>query len=565
MATYYLDPTAANDGDGSAYTQAASGGAAGAYNKLSGHTFVAGDVVWCRRCNTSQTAWGVSQSLTTANITVIGWPISGDDFYSTRPAPPQTTWDADSAQFSVFRLNSAAQTFTMGSTSGTPQQYHRVEFHQDTAPTGVSTFQGVTTGGAGSRTKFYHCRWVWSAASTGSTKPVLFSGLVELFDCYLEAANTSSAAAFDFVSVSSGSLLRQVTLQLDSSVTGTGTKITWPSSSTYITLVDCTIQLAASYVAGAAAIVTAFSQAGRIDGLTVDCTNASGVGGYQVNFSNSQLDARRVTLKNVTLSQATQTFALLELVQWTEAPVNAAQTFTVGDMFVMSKTTRYASNSSAFNINSAASSTRPIVLARGVTWPVLPTLGVVGNGQCVLLYSMDHGGSAGQFNAYQGGMVCVSSSVARTGGSSYSLKFTSSGSDTPGDAYEAPIEIGIPEGETNLLDATAAAHTFTLYGAFKNFTNSYGNAATLDHIWFELRYLDGSRMRVASTSRSTSGKRVAPTSDSSTWTGDTGLTMFSIAIPVTIGTAGLQSVRYLSGWPAAEGGLIYIDPTIVVT
>jgi hypothetical protein len=54
MATIYIDPSATNNGDGTTYTQAASGGAAGAKNTWSGLTYTAGNS-YLQRAGTTYT------------------------------------------------------------------------------------------------------------------------------------------------------------------------------------------------------------------------------------------------------------------------------------------------------------------------------------------------------------------------------------------------------------------------------------------------------------------------------------------------------------------------------
>lgn len=574
MATFYLDPSAANDGDGSTHSQAAGGGAAGAYNTLVGKTFASGDVIWGRRCATSVTAFTAALTFTTAGVKLIGWPISGDENYATRPVGAQASWDGDSDQHCVLRMNSTTNSFTVGNSSSTAMECHRVEFRQDGASGTtviLGTFQGPSA--AGSRCRYVSCRFVQANANTGSsagaTGQTIVKDMVELYDCYLEQnSNRTGGGGNRVISLQNANTgqmqwFRKCTMRSKSGGT--------PSLTGYILVegagagskfTDCTFDQSASFVVttGAWFVVQMHS---KFDGCTWDATNSAAAGGASVVFQGTaarDIDVRRGTFTNVTFSNATQVFGILEIVSWTEHSTNAAQTFN-GNLMTMSGVTRYASNVSAFTIAGGSfPGQRMVLLARRVLWPVLPTLedwtGGRGPGRNSVFYSIDHQQNAGDWYAQQTGMKCQSTSVARTGGSSFALKVETLSASAD---HANELEIGLPELESLLLDLAAASVTITLYGSYKSFTNGYGNAPTKDHIWAELRYLNGSRMRVAATSRPTT-YRTAVASDGSSWTGDTGLTSFKLEIPVTVGTAGLASIRLFAGWPNTEGGIIYLDP-----
>jgi hypothetical protein len=86
MATYYLDVSASNNGDGLAPTQAASDGAEGAFNNFatlfagtprSGVTLAAGDVIWVRTSASSvNLSFVMSASLTSSSAGTTASPIT---------------------------------------------------------------------------------------------------------------------------------------------------------------------------------------------------------------------------------------------------------------------------------------------------------------------------------------------------------------------------------------------------------------------------------------------------------------------------------------------------------
>lgn len=578
MADKYLDATATFDGDGTTSAQAASGGAAGAWNTLAGKALSSGDVVWCRRCSTGVTALGASLSLTTAGTKIVGWPISGDELYSTRPVGAQASWDGDVATEFVMRFTGAFS-FTCGATSGTAMEFHRVHYRGENSASTTNIlgiFQGPTTGTI-TRTRFVSCKFTSTNGLSGSSSSVLmsFKDCIELFGCTIAAASiatsTSRAVNFNNTNTTAGGhqLVRNTTITCTGASGGTGSSgfVRFDGADGYHAWQDVTITAAASFGWSNGLLVTfgdgATSALGLFDGVTVDATNSTTTSGKSVSFGHPRAIFRRITLTNVTLSNTANVFAELEIIGWTEASVNAAQTFR-GSLLVISGTTRYASNASAFNCNAMNAGIRMVTLARKVTWPVLPTLQAAGAGNESVLYSIDHSGTAGNFYMSSANMRGQSTSVARTGGFASSIKVESLAAVS---FAETPMEIGLPERETMLFAvATAAAKTLTMYGAYKSFTNGFSNAPTLDHIWIEVRYLDGSRYRQVAMSRSTSTRRGALTSDASSWTGDTGLTSFKLEVPFTTGVAStIASVRILAGWPNSEGGIIYIDPQLVLS
>ena len=173
MAYVYFDFGAANNGNGTTPAQASSGGGVGAYNTLVGATVNSGDVWLVRR---SATALSLAAAFTTslAGLTILGWPISGDDYYSSRPAAGTSAgWDADAATFAkilstsatynfaptgtinlqrvwVSSTNTSTQTLPLGNFAGNNMVVKWCKFAYDSAVNGTSvqlpalTFTGQT-------------------------------------------------------------------------------------------------------------------------------------------------------------------------------------------------------------------------------------------------------------------------------------------------------------------------------------------------------------------------------------------------------------------------------------
>src|ERR1022692_3805274 len=107
MANVFIDFSASNDGDGTTAAQAGSPGGVGAFKTFVGHAPAVGDKWWFRRAGTLSTG---SQSFTVSNVQYIGWPISTDVDYATRPASGiSNNWDSDStATLPIISTTSAA-------------------------------------------------------------------------------------------------------------------------------------------------------------------------------------------------------------------------------------------------------------------------------------------------------------------------------------------------------------------------------------------------------------------------------------------------------------------------
>lgn len=145
------------------------------------------------------------------------------------------------------------------------------------------------------------------------------------------------------------------------------------------------------------------------------------------------------------------------------------------------------------------------------------------------------------------------SSVARTGGAAYSLKFT-----FDQDANERrPLIFGEPGSEVHQRFLPAGSRTLTWYAAHKGLSTSLLGS----EFWAEIEYYDGSSAhRALGTTRN-----VAPSADASTWVGDSGLTKIKLVLTITVGAGGaLAPIRFYYRHYDASG-ILYLDPACQVT
>lgn len=171
MADWYVDFSAANNGDGTDGAQAGAPAGVGAWNQFTAGELSSvspGDVVWFRR-----TATGSKKAITVGNGTLLGgrieyngWPVSSsDEHYAQAQATANTvkaTWDADPDSWCIAS--------PVGSTPS--YQYvtvRRIHFEETGAGTNLAF--DVNSGTPG-EFRFYECR----ASRTGASCPTLRTG-----------------------------------------------------------------------------------------------------------------------------------------------------------------------------------------------------------------------------------------------------------------------------------------------------------------------------------------------------------------------------------------------------
>lgn len=109
MTDYFVDFSAANNGDGSDGAQAAAPAAPGAFNQLTATenlTILAGDSVYLRRTGTADKKTILFKN----DVNYYGWPLAADENFATRPANTvDATWNADVDNWCFFDAPSGAE------------------------------------------------------------------------------------------------------------------------------------------------------------------------------------------------------------------------------------------------------------------------------------------------------------------------------------------------------------------------------------------------------------------------------------------------------------------------
>jgi len=557
MATYYVDFSAANDGDGSVYTQAAGAGQPGAFNTLVGHLGSVADVFWIRRVakasNTSVINFNVD------NVKYIGWPVSGDDYYTTRPDDPKVTWDADVATYAQLEYSSTSVAYTVS--GGTSQEFHRIYFlatgSQHTVQTTVNAI-------------FKNCYFSYTG-TTGDRGAIYFLA-GSYYDCVAKSYSNlgTSSSAYSIYAGTNTIYMKGCTTDIAGSNNTHGMYINWTSATCNLSLVNCTFK--GNGNGHGLAIVVPSNQNIQGDHFIYGCFFYGG--------SGSGANSKGLSY-NVSSNIRTFVFLNNAIKSGSGLSINGSTTFSGGNSDVpwhFSEITQTVA-SSTYGIHILAGVTFPIYVENftayaGNTSGDIYSDSAVYIRNCVLLhateaaisaysnksvYMLDYAGVKGAWKMYGTSCTITADSSYRTGGESFSIKMTPTAPPAVADGIIGWI--GTPGRETIFAAVTAGTQTITLYGAHKGWTT----APTQADLWFEgAYYADGSGATVTNLSTRDLTTMATLTTDTSTWNGDSGLTIFKLTITLTVGQDSIVPIRiFLSRYDS--GAYLYIDPKPVMS
>ncbi len=537
MANVYVDFSATFDGDGTAANQAASGGAVGAFNTLTSVTDTASNKVWIRRTGTG--AWTSNFSYTAASLEFIGWPSSGDEDYSTRPASGTSNgWDADSNTYAQIDTTTGNVYFSL---SGNSQKFKRIRLRQQASFTfNPALYVGLSNSGTGIQVT--NCRIETNYSSAPSVLAV--QGQNALLDSVVVVTSLSGGSAIDCSSSNSnGVVLKNCQVIEGASSAGIGIKFTKSGIAK-----DCSVTLTG---AGATGIYPLFSSTGnyiaKIQDCTIDVAAGFGFNGDTFLYQNT------VEIRNTTVNAKKMAFGSTlspSSIAFTQSVANTGsygiQIF-AGEL-TLENATFIAGNSYDLDIYEGA-----LILLRNCTLQSTPPYNVARRLNPGLFVG-DINGNLGFFKSYNESGTVETSSTARTGGRGFSLKLTPNN-----DIFSMPLlRVGLEGMETIMVPLAVGSRTLTVYGAHK----LWSTAPVDDEIYFECDYVSSGSgaTRTVATSK---GIGSALTSDTSVWTGDTGLTLFKMTVTFSAAQACVAPIRmYLA--KADGSAYIYLDPLVEV-
>lgn len=552
MANWFVDFSAANDGDGTSHAQAGAPAGVGAYNTLASKSFASGDLVWIRRSTTLTIT--AQLTLSQGGAIYIGWPVSGDQYFSTRPAAAQASWDGDAAGFAIITATTNFATFVSIATNH-DQEFHRIKFFCNY--TGTSAMDCLSIA---ARAKFFICHIEHAGAATAAAQRNLliaanctFKNTIITFS----GANTH-ASSFNILMATASTVAQFLTCPI--SITSASATLTLSSTtatnSTYF--MNCTLT-----TAGTAGINTMVILGTLADTYMYNCTVDSDCTAAQVQIGFAANTAKFQAIK-LTMNKGRKI----------QTPLGSIIHFTKFNQTVASSDYAIATNNgsriSGGNVNFAFNntsgdiqpSTGTIITLQNSAFTSITPLGV-NPGDFPGVWLTDYNGILGHFRFIGPRGEVNTSNVNRSSGASYSLKLDMSSGTAGTDPFFKHLNVVLPGEEPMYAYVTAVASVVTIYGAYKGYGAS---PPTREDLWFDAEYLSASSggLRTQATSQEVGYPAAALTSDASTWTGDSSLTKFKMAISMNPGQASVVPIRlYLA--KRVNGAYVYIDPLPVVS
>lgn len=561
MADKYVDFGATYNGDGTAPTAAASAGAEGAYNTVVGVTLTTGDKLWIRRSATSVTL-AANLAPAIGGCFWIGWPKSGDSYYSTRPAAGTSAgWDSDSSDYAVIQTANATYRFTP---TGNNAFVSRIHF--SSTLTTWNTVNPLVSFGAATGCSFEDGKVSFSATTSSSydRMPLYCTGAnFTVKRAILGGTFVSGDSTSSMVTASGDSaVLQGVTVSCDYAYTGLSLSIPVIKLGTNANVsgLSITLKNAQSYHLSGASMgsLLTWGDYSQINDVTISSAQTT----YQgpqiiVSATNSQITNMQCTEGGgrIVVSGG---YNNIQIPKWamsadiTTASIGALHITGVGNTIQLGNSVLKASGSGAsVYMSSGANATKfqfnHVSIPGSITWD-----SSYRNNE---IWSINHNQIAGQFHYENRDMSLDSSNTYRTGGASYSIKGLTPrvGSRPRNGAVSAPTREGI------YIPLASGNNTITLYGAYKN----YSTAPSKNDIGFGFWYTDNTGTRQYASSTSTPW--TALDSDSSTWNNDTGLTAFKCAIAVNTNGSQVVPVNIICGTAYDASGYFYVDPQPVVS
>lgn len=551
MANKYVDLSATNNGDGTTAAQAGSPGGVGAWNSLA--TMLtgvsSGDVVYIRRVVATSTLG--SSSTLVGGVTYQGWPKSGDSLYSGRPASGTSEgWDADGGDYPEWTYTSSAASL-LATTSNITMNRLKVK---NSASSGSPTCFSHTAGSGLSVTNCYFQNTDTSASPTHTcVKANGGAGVTASYiNCTIDINKTNDTTS---AVLQIGSLAQFVGLTVligTASHTTSSYPITIGSNGAGTSMIGTTVTV--TTVAGSAEPVMSVVGNCFIKNFAISHTTRTATTSSTPWLAVST--GHGCVIQGLSCTYGTcvtiaGTGHEIEIMNWTQrgAVTAGGVQFTAAGSTVFLGGVTFVSGNTSGDVAFSSAAGQNTVLARGTVFVTGPVW-AGNNGSRV--YSFDHNQTANnlKMSFYNGNIVA--SVVARSGGEAFSLQ--ASPTDATTGLY--PLSVVSPRGRESIwLALSSGARTVTLYFACKNLS------PTRSDVWVEAEYADGSNKPVIVSSYSYG---TALTSDSSTWTGDSGLTIFKIVLSFTLPSAQAVPIRIFFGKYAASA-YCYVDPKPEVT
>lgn len=535
MSDWYVDFSAANNGDGTDGAQAGSPAGVGAWNQFTASELAsvsAGDVVWFRR-----TASGSKKSITVGNgsqvggrIQYNGWPVNNsDEHYDQAQATANTvkaTWDSD------------PDTYCVANPVGSTPSYQYVTFrriHWEELGGGNNYAFEVTSGTMG-EFRFYECK-----ADKAGPLPRIRSGSSAFGRCAWDRVDVKGTAPnFDAVRTDGTTgMSAYVRVRVTMTDGGSSGFKVWDDGSGGISGYYCEIL---DWVDAGTHYLEMENGIGCGDHAWIFTTDDDNVGvlPLYLNQGNMFFSGRRVLMRNVTLNHALQIPTSSVITGWN------AETHVYLENFEFHPTD---------HTNQVQCSTSGRLAGRNIRNfdPSKVTNSNEGVDDRGAFSSFVHFSQINDTEAWyrrMHGSVAQLSDVNRTGGAANGILVETFERDIS--LQDRGLANGVFYSEEFGLEGFAFVKTGLSYPAALTFTAYFAvlhwdGLEDAQAIWFELELYKNAAASDY-TRKIIDSRKLPPTqnfiSDGSTWNNITGETAYRVEIPVTVVKDDIIKVRF---------------------
>lgn len=540
MANYFVDFSAANNGDGSDGAQAGAPAGPGAFNQLTAAenvTILAGDSVYLRRTGVASVKTIVFKD----GVKYYGWPKATDENYATRPANTvDATWNADGDDWTYFTAPSGAWTgvniefwrLRGRRTSGTNSFFEQTGAHENlfwnhcvAATTVVFGNVGISGSISGvGRFKMRDCKLVAENANSSfsinpNNGPSGYIDIETVIECTVANANDFS------INLNPNSVATNIMrfVVLDYINTGAA-RIAW----------NCSGGSAGMFTMGYA---DACSQKTKTNAISIGSPNASGQRVRLLNLDQTgHLGATGLTFSG------TRDSCFAEAINCKF--VGATQDI----LFTGTSRGRLTGRNVSFDR----------------TKVTFGSNGSVTDPDCQAIFIEGFGGTKGQSFRMNSRGFHLQSSATRTGGANQSILMETR---LQGNPVGNPEPFLITDGFG--LEYMRAYVTGTKTVRVFIYANNWSGNENKSNIWLEIDYYDQvSGAHVATVSTRDGGPTPAALdADASVWSGVAGGTPYKLEKAITVSQAGYVAIRVCVADSYAPGGnrsQVYVDPQVVV-
>lgn len=526
MANYFVDFSAGVDG---------SGTFASPYNTIVGKTFTSSDSVWCRRKTLSvSSATTISQS-----CLYIGWPKSGDPYYSTRPSEAQSAWDGDAADYAT--ITNSVVSSTSYTISNNPS-IHRFYFLRTGITSG--TYNLITCSG---NSQYTNCKFVLHE-TTGAAIQTSGVTLNSFSNCIFEvgAGSYTPSAALNVTAASTIALV-------NCTFTTTGAcNYLINSAALIFTCTGCTFN-ALAYATSTNFIATSTTTDNSI-ALFKNCSlyNAGGVGfigSPLLIVDNCDVQAIKLYIEETNGPMLFKSFTQNGLSDTGAIDMRNTALAVINNLTTVNNNPKQAMY---FYAESNTFGKQLCFVRNAVLDSIGPaSFGATCGGVGVV---QDNNKTLGNWlKTSVAGSIAYSSAV-RTGGADLSVKMSPSNNNFMQTLGLKLHEYGL---ETIYVSLVSGANTITVYGIYSGFTSP----PTKETLIIESDYLDTATAHRALVTSISTG---ALTSDTSTWS--ISGTVFKLVLSVTTAQSCVSPIRIILTQPQdTAASAVYIDPIPVVS